>query len=159
MPASTLAALAGARWPRLATLVLWFGAESKGARYHADDVAALLAAPGFSSLRHLELHALEPADALIERLLEAPLLSRLRSLEVSESLLSDAGVAALTEQADRLKHLQSVRITEVPASQASLEALAARLPSLEAERGSAYDSVAHFVGCGEVDPEHAPPLD
>jgi hypothetical protein len=108
-------------------------------------------APGLKALRRLELHACEEADAVLERLLEAPLLAHLTALEVSESLLSDAGAALLSRNADRLKHLESLRIDEVPASQAALDALVAQLPQALANRGSGYDSVTHFADLGEVD--------
>jgi hypothetical protein len=78
---------------------------------------------------------------VLERLAASALLPRLRTLELSHSLMTDAGLGALT--AERFGHLEAIRLFDVPASQAKLDALAATL-KVEGSHNS-VDSVRHFV--------------
>ncbi len=151
MSDKTLAVLAGADWPALESLTLWLGAKEAGAAYSVDGLRRLFAAPGLGALRRLHLNTIEPADEVLAMMLESPLLPRLTSFELSNSLVTDVGLAILGGAASRFAHLSEIVMDDILATQASVAALTAAGLSIRSERniGIGFTSVRQVVPCGD----------
>jgi len=92
--AVTRAAL-GADLPALEHLELWLGTPEYGGNTVVADLEPLLAGTCFSSLRYLGLRDSEIADQIAVAIAQAPILERIRILDLSLGTLGDEGAAAL----------------------------------------------------------------
>ncbi|QRN97683.1 hypothetical protein JRI60_00920 [Archangium violaceum] len=140
-------AIVEANWPELETLTLWFGSAKSGAEVDARELAPLFSGERFPKLKHLRLQACEFADEAVGLLLEAPLLSRLESVDLSYGLLGDAGADALLHAAPKLGQLRKLTLVETAVGATARELLRAVGPQVKVEN-SGYgpnDSVDHFV--------------
>jgi hypothetical protein len=81
--------------PELEHLELWLGDEGYGAEATVDDLAPLLSGELFPKLRYLGLRDSEIADDIAGVLANAPVLERVRVLDLSLGTFSNAGAAAL----------------------------------------------------------------
>jgi uncharacterized protein (TIGR02996 family) len=106
MPGEALAAITSARWPKLERLSLQVGLGSEGATTDVDLLAPLLTGTEFPALTHLGLCNCEFTDELCRRLASAPILPRLRSLDLSMGTMSMAGVEALLRAPQAFAHLE-----------------------------------------------------
>ncbi|KUP97012.1 hypothetical protein AC529_09160, partial [Thermobifida cellulosilytica TB100] len=77
--------------PALEHLELWFGVEDYGGTTTVDDLAPLLAGERFPALRRLGLRNSEWGDDLVRRLADAPVTQRVKVLDLSGHVLTDAG--------------------------------------------------------------------
>jgi hypothetical protein len=93
-PRLRLDALA-AEAPNLEHLEIWIGARRYGADSSPADFAALLAGELFPNLKTLALRDCEYANNLAKSVAEAPVLSRIETLDLSLGNLSDEGAGAL----------------------------------------------------------------
>jgi hypothetical protein len=87
--------VAAARLPALEHLELWLGMPHYGGTATVDDLAPLLAGENFPALTYLGLRDSEIADQIAEAVADAPILERIRVLDLSLGTLGDAGAAAL----------------------------------------------------------------
>lgn len=149
LPPGTVRAVLAASWPRLESLTLWFGSARYGATSKAADLAPLFSGERFPALRSLALQACEPADEVAAALAVSPLAARLRRLEMSYGLLTDAGVAALASAKASLT-LESLVLHDTAvgaAGRAAAQGLAKEVV-VDSPRGAGNepnDSVDHFV--------------
>lgn len=99
--------VAQAKLPALKHLTLWLGCDSYGASYGVDDLAPLLSGQGFPQLEFLGLMNAELADEVAIALAKAPILGRIKGLDLSMGTLSDRGALALLQNPDlrKLSHL------------------------------------------------------
>lgn len=89
--------VAQAKLPALKNLTLWLGCESYGGAYAVEDLAPLLAGDGFPQLEYLGLMNAELADDVAVAVAKAPILGRLKGLDLSMGTLSDRGALALLQ--------------------------------------------------------------
>lgn len=95
LPGSVAREVAAADLPALRHLELWLGTEHYGADVTLDDLAPILAGERFPALEYLGLRDSEMADAVAAAVATAPILDRLRVLDLSLGTLGDDGAAAL----------------------------------------------------------------
>lgn len=88
-------ALASAQLPALEHLELYLGVEDYAGTTTLEDLAPLLSGSLFPSLKYLGLRDFDHADELAATLANAPVLSRLETLDLSLGNLSDQGAEAL----------------------------------------------------------------
>ncbi len=81
--------------PQLQRLTLWLGSDGYGASTSVEDLAPLFSGQLFPQLEHLGLQDSELADDLAAAVAKAPLLARLKGLDLSMGTLTDAGGEAL----------------------------------------------------------------
>ncbi len=149
LTSANLAAIVGARWPRLRRLCVWFGDPGYGAEGGVEDLGPLLAGEGLPELGELGLCNAIFADELCGALPDAPVLARLRVLDLSRGALTDAGARALAQQKDRLAHLERLDVADCclsPAGVALLESLPCPVVIGEQREG---DEDARYVAVGE----------
>lgn len=97
LPVEVVRDVAAAELPALEHLELWLGTENYGADAQIDDIAPLLFEDRFPSLRYLGLRDSEIADEIAFTIARAPILQRIKVLDLSLGTLSDLGAAALIE--------------------------------------------------------------
>jgi hypothetical protein len=95
LPAEVVRSVAKADLPALRHLELWLGSESYGADATPADVAPILGGALLPSLRYLGLRDSEIADDLAAAVATAPILSRVRVLDLSLGTLGDVGAEHL----------------------------------------------------------------
>jgi uncharacterized protein (TIGR02996 family) len=110
LSAETAQAVSAGRAPALTHLEVWFGSPDYGSTSSVEDLAALWDGEGYPSLVHLGLRNAAFADALPGVLAEAPLLARLRSLDLSLGTLTRDGVQVLLGRPERFEHLHFIRL-------------------------------------------------
>lgn len=85
----------GAELPSLEHLDLYLGTENYGANTQVEDLAPLLRGELFPKLAYLGLRNWDRADELAGVLANAPVLERIKELDLSLGTLGDDGVRAL----------------------------------------------------------------
>ena len=78
-------AIAGAQWPRLETLSVWFGMEDYGCTASVKDLAPIFDGKGLGKLRHLGLKNSQFGDEIFAALAKSKILRQLETLDVSMS--------------------------------------------------------------------------
>jgi len=95
LPAEVIASVAACEFPALRHLELFLGTDNYGGDADVEDLAPILAGTGWPALEYLGLRDAEIADEVARALAGAPVVARLRTLDLSLGMLSDAGAAAL----------------------------------------------------------------
>lgn len=99
--------VAGSDLPALTALELWLGDENYGADSTIEDLAPFFTGEKLPHLTHLALSNCEYQDDIAAAVASAPIVPRLRVLDLSKGVLTDAGAdALLTGQS--LTHLESL---------------------------------------------------
>lgn len=83
--------------PALERLDLWLGVSAYGGDADVPDLAQLLAGTRFPALHHLGLRNSEIQNEIAAAVASAPLVARLKTLDLSCGTLGDEGAAALLE--------------------------------------------------------------
>ncbi|THA33386.1 leucine-rich repeat domain-containing protein [Streptomyces sp. A1277] len=83
--------------PALERLDLWLGVSAYGGDAEVADLAPLLSGTRFPALHHLSLRNSEMQNEIAAAVASAPLVARLRTLDLSCGTLGDEGAAALLE--------------------------------------------------------------
>lgn len=83
--------------PSLERLDLWLGVSEYGGDADVADLAPLLSGTRFPALHHLGLRNSEVENEIAAAVASAPLVARLRTLDLSCGTLGDEGAAALLE--------------------------------------------------------------
>lgn len=81
--------------PRLEHLELWLGSDGYGRTANLADLAPILQGEVFPALRYLGLRDCEGADEIAAAAAQAPILARIRVLDLSLGDLTDVGAQAL----------------------------------------------------------------
>ncbi|HEU0035731.1 MAG TPA: hypothetical protein VFQ53_34200 [Kofleriaceae bacterium] len=131
LSAASLAYITSARWPMLEDLEIWFGSSE----YGADDVTAdrlgpILVGRAMPQLRRLALRNAEFTDALVEWLVDAPILPRLVELDLSMGTLTDAGATVLRTHRARFAHLKRLSVEDNALSPRMIAELPQALPNV-----------------------------
>jgi hypothetical protein len=95
LPRTVVHEIGGAELPALEHLEIWLGTPGYGGDSRPEDLAAILDGKRFPKLVTLALRNCEWADELAAAVATAPILDRIRRLDLSMGTLSDAGVDAL----------------------------------------------------------------
>jgi hypothetical protein len=97
------------RLPVLERLIVYFGREDYGGDCTRADAERLLADGALApTVTELGLANCEFVEELIEPLVRAPILGRLRRLDLEKGTLTDDGAAALLAHADAFRHLEAL---------------------------------------------------
>lgn len=97
LPKEVVRDIAAADLPELRTLTLWFGTDNYGGDATVADLAPMLEGKNFPKLEHLGLQDATFQDDIAEAVVKAPILARLRGLDLSMGTLTDRGGKALLE--------------------------------------------------------------
>jgi len=107
MTVENLDALAGAPWPELRSLSLWFGSAAYGVDIAITSVRAVLDA-AMPKLTHLGLVNNELTGEIVDLLATHPLLDQLETLDLSKGTLDDQGAARLVASAGKFGKLRGL---------------------------------------------------
>ncbi len=97
LPASVLREIASATFPALEHLELYLGTDNYGWDGSIDDLQPLLSGELFPKLTYLGLRDSEIADEVAAAVAAAPIVERIKVLDLSLGTLTDAGAQALLE--------------------------------------------------------------
>jgi predicted DNA-binding WGR domain protein len=141
LPRDALRDIVAAKLPELRELVIWLGVDSYGGNYKVDDLAPLLAGKCFPKLEHLGLQNSDRQDEIAKAVAAAPIVKRLKGLDLSMGTLGDEGGAALAESSllKTLKHLNLRRHYLTPAMMKRIKALGIDVDMSEREESADPD--------------------
>jgi hypothetical protein len=126
LPAGVVRAVGECDFPALTHLELWLGTDAYGGDAVVEDLAAILAGTRLPALTYLGLRNAEIADHVAAALANAPVVARLKVLDLSMGLLGDAGAAALLA-GQPLTHLRKLDLHHHFISPAVMQRLAEEL--------------------------------
>jgi hypothetical protein len=150
LPASTVRAVGASDLPALTHLELWLGDPDYGGDATVDDLAGILAGPRLPALTHLGLRDAHDADALAAAVADAPVVARLRHLDLSMGTLGDDGVRSLLA-GQPLTHLSTLNLRHHFVSPDLVARLVAELPAVAVDvaEPQAEDDGNRYVAVGE----------
>jgi hypothetical protein len=152
LPARVAREVAAAELPELEHLELWLGEEQYGGDATVADLAPLLSGSLFPNLRCLGLRDAKEADEIAAAVATAPVLERIRVLDLSLGTLSDQGAMALLaspavarlEKLDIHHHFCSEAMVE------KLQELAIEVDASERQKPHEYGGESsRYVAVGE----------
>jgi hypothetical protein len=132
LPGHVVREVCAADLPALEHLELWLGAENYGGDATLDDLAPILSGRLFPRLTTLALRDCEWADDLAVALVDAPILARIKTLDLSLGNLGDRGALALAA-APAAAGLESIDIHHHYVTDEALAKLNALGPRINAE--------------------------
>jgi hypothetical protein len=124
LPRTVVQEIGQADLPALEHLEIWLGTENYGGNSGPGDLASILDGRRFPKLTSLALRDCEWADQLAATVARAPILDRIRRLDLSLGTLGDAGVDALVAS-PAVRRLQQLDIHHHYASEAGVAKLKA----------------------------------
>jgi len=95
LPGGIVRTVAECDLPALRHLELWLGTDNYGGDADVNDLAAILGGARLPALEYLGLRDAEIADEVAAALAGAPVVARLKTLDLSLGALSDVGATAL----------------------------------------------------------------
>src|SRR5215467_1904959 len=132
LPRTVVREIGDADLPELEHLEIWFGTPDYGGDSEPDDLAPILDGSRFPKLVSLALRNCEWADQLAAAVAQAPILDRIRQLDLSMGTLGDAGVDALVAS-PAVRRLQRIDIHHHYVSEAGVAKLKALGISVNAD--------------------------
>lgn len=140
LPANVVREVAAAELPSLEHLELWLGSEDYGGNATVADLQPILEGSRFPQLVTLGLRDSEHADAIAAAVASAPILDRIRVLDLSLGTLGDEGAAALlaSPAVARLEKLDLHHHFCSPEMVARLEALGITVDVSDAQQEDEY---------------------
>jgi hypothetical protein len=150
--ANVVREVAAADLPELEHLELWLGEENYGGNATVDDLAPILGGALFPKLKYLGLRDSEIADEIARAVATAPVVERIRVLDLSLGTMADEGAKALLsspaiarlEKLDVHHHFCSKEMTD------KLQSLGIKVDASERQEPDMYDDeVWRFVAVGE----------
>jgi uncharacterized protein (TIGR02996 family) len=135
LPRKVVGAIGASSLPALEHLELWLGTEEYGADTRVADLKDILAGKPTPALHYLGLRNSEIADDIAMALAKAPILERIRVLDLSLGTLSDKGAEALLDipAVRRLEKLDIHHHFVSPALVAQLQLLGIEVDAGDAE--------------------------
>ncbi|MFG2404448.1 STM4015 family protein [Streptomyces brevispora] len=97
LPVAVVRGVLDSELPALERLDLWLGVSAYGGDADVADLAPLLSGTRFPALHHLGLRNSEVENEIAAAIASAPLVARLRTLDLSCGTLGNEGAAALLE--------------------------------------------------------------
>lgn len=119
--------------PALEHLELWTGVEEYGGETAPADLGPVLAGGVFPRLRHLGLRNVERLDAWIPELAAAPVVGRVRVLDLSLGDLTDEGGQALVAHASAFAHLERLDLHHHFLGEETVARVRAALPGVDVD--------------------------
>jgi len=132
LPAETMRAVGGCDLPALRHLEFYFGTPRYGGDATPADVEWLLGGQHFPNLKHLGLRDSELQDEIAAAVAIAPIVSRLKALDLSLGTLGDEGAAALLA-GQPLTHLEKLDLSSHYVSDEMQQRLATAWPGVEVD--------------------------
>jgi hypothetical protein len=152
LPRHVVREVCAADLPALEHLELWLGSEDYGGDSTLDDLAPILSGRLFPRLTTLALRDCEWADDLAVALADAPVLARIKSLDLSLGTLGDRGALALAA-APVAARLESIDIHHHYVSDeavAKLNALGPRINAQDRKKPEMWrDEEQRFIAVSE----------
>ncbi|WP_240134474.1 STM4015 family protein [Streptomyces sp. MUM 178J] len=157
LSAGVVRAVAASDLPGLQRLDLWLGTKEYGADSELSDLTPFLEGTRLPNLRHLALRNSDMQDRIAAAMAAAPVVARLRTLDLSMGVLTDEGAAALLD-GQPLTHLTKLDLhhnyLSEPLRQRFRDALQSAGVTLDLDRGDADEDewdgkVWRFVAVGE----------
>lgn len=152
LDARIVQSLSAANLPALEHLELYLGTPNYGATVTVEMLAPLLSGDLFPQLHYLGLCNSEIADQVALAVSNAPIVKRLKTLDMSQGTLGDEGAQALLES-EAVRGLEKLDLhyhfcTDV--MQEKLKALPIEVDTSEAQSGDEWEGVVHrYVAVGE----------
>lgn len=149
---SVVREVAAAELPELEHLELWLGEDGYGGDTKVADLAPILDGEVFPKLKYLGLRNSEIADEIARTVAVAPVLERIRVLDLSMGTMTDEGAAALSaslavsrlEKLDVHHHFCSEEMT------AKLQSLSIEVDASERKEPESYNDEAwRYVAVSE----------
>ncbi|WP_394835502.1 STM4015 family protein [Pendulispora rubella] len=151
LPREVVLAAGTADLPELDHLELWLGTDNYGGNAKAADLEPILEGSRFPKLRYLGLRNAQMADSVAAAVAAAPILSRLRVVDLSLGALGDEGAKALLASAgiSRLERLDLHHHYISPDVQAKLAALRPVLVDLHDGKHGTEDDDYRYCAVSE----------
>ncbi len=130
LPAAAVKSLCKADLPELKKLQVYFGSEDYGAGGDIGMISPILEGSVFPKLEYLGLMNSEFQNDIAKAIVDAPILSRIKVLDMSLGTLTDEGAKALLENAEKLKHLEKIDLDDNFISDELSEKLEQALPGI-----------------------------
>jgi hypothetical protein len=138
--------------PALEHLEVWLGTERYGANTTVADLEPLVAGTLFPSLRYLGLRDSEIANEIAAAIAQAPILERIRVLDLSLGTLDDSGAAALLAS-PAIRNLEKLDLHHHYCSEAmmaQLETLGIEVDTSDRQEPDVWDGEEHrYVAVSE----------
>jgi hypothetical protein len=147
--AHVLHSIAAARWPSLEELTVYFGTSDYGGNCTLADLAPILAGDNLPHVTSLGLCNSTFADALVVALVAAPILPRLKRLDLSAGTLGADGARTLLAHADKLEHLAAIALGDNYLPPELAAELVRRLPQIELGDQQIEGEYGRFVSVSE----------
>jgi hypothetical protein len=141
LPVEVVREVCSAQLPNLEHLELWLGSDNYGGNTTVEDLGPILSGQLFPKLQSLGLRDSEIADEIATAVASAPVLERIRVLDLSLGTLGDAGAVALLSSPAVAK-LEKLDIHHHYCSEdivARLQALGITVDASEPQQEDAYD--------------------
>lgn len=130
LPSELVRAVGTCDLPALRHLELWLGTDNYGGDATVEDLLSILAGSRWPALSYLGLRNAEIADMVAAALASAPVVARLRTLDLSLGMLSDVGASALLT-GQPLTHLRKLDLHHHFLSEEMMDRLRGELPGVE----------------------------
>ena len=151
LPVRVLREVCAAKLPALEHLELWLGEPNYGWDGTVEDLRPLLSGKLFPKLRYLGLRDSIIADEVATAVARAPVLKKIRVLDLSLGNLGDAGAEALLAGPDvaKLEKLDIRHHFVSPALVARLKALGIEVDASEHMKPYDFDPEYRYISVGE----------
>lgn len=107
-----MASIVAAKWPKLERAELWFGSDDYGGNCKLKDLTPILEGKVFPKIEHLGLMNSEITDRIAEALVNAPILRRLKTLDLSLGTMARDGAKAILDNAKAFAHLEQLNVND-----------------------------------------------
>ena len=143
--------IGAAELPELENLEVWLGTSEYGGTSQPEDLDGILDGKRFPKLQTLALRNCEWADDLATVVATAPILTRLKRLDLSMGTLGDAGVDALiaSPAVRNLKHINIAHHYVSDAGVAKLKALGIEVNTDDRQVADTSDDEHRYVAVSE----------
>ena len=151
-PSLSRNSIAAADLPELEHLEIWLGTPDYGGDSRPEDLAGILDGQRFPKLVTLALRNCEWADELAAVVAKAPILSRIKRLDLSLGTLTDAGMDALVASpaVGKLEHVDIHHHYVSEAAVARLTALGVKVDANDRKTPDSHNGEEHrYVAVSE----------
>ena len=145
LPRGVVQSVAHADLPALEHLELWLGTQNYGGDSRPEDLAGILDGSHFPKLQTLALRNCEWADDLAAIVATAPIIKRIKRLDLSMGTLSDVGVDALAASPSikGLKYIDVAHHYVSDAGIAKLSSLGITVDAKDRQKPDSYGGEEH----------------
>ncbi len=147
----SLAAVSNAKWPKLESLVLYFGDENYGGNCSVADLQTLLSGKTVPGVKHLGLCNAGFQDDIAEAVAASKILPQLRSLDLSKGTMGDDGAQFILGNAKAFAHLERIDLSQNYITLSAADRLKAALGEkvIVTDQGDGEDEDDRYVQISE----------